>query len=257
MSAAIASVDISGTQPAVVKKVIRRRVAKTATVPAAVEAVETATATVVAAVAAETTESVATPPLSTPTAIDHEIVDLPETTTETVTETTTETTTATTTTTTEVPKKKTLKGANKERLFNEFENLSKNLEEHFTKNNMKSTLKELKSVRDMTYRLLKLKTVERSKRDSNNSGFMKPVRVSGELEAFLKKDNTYKPDLTRAYLTTVLCNYIKTHNLQNPADKRIIFPDEELKKLFSASGDNEPLTYYTLQKRIQVHIFKN
>jgi chromatin remodeling complex protein RSC6 len=252
MSAAIASVDISGNQP-VVKKVIRRRVTKTATVPAAVEAVDnTAPAVVVAesvaAVAVETTEPVAAPipiPTATPTAIDHEIVDLPESTTETAT------------TTTEAPKKKTLKGANKERLFNEFENLSKNLEEHFTKNNMKSTLKELKSVRDMTYRLLKLKTVERSKRDSNNSGFMKPVRVSGELEAFLKKDNTYKPDLTRAYLTTVLCNYIKTHNLQNPADKRIIFPDEELKKLFSASGDNEPLTYYTLQKRIQVHIFKN
>ena len=256
MSAAIASVDISGNQP-VVKKVIRRRVTKTATVPAAVEAVDTAAPAVVvaesvAAVAVETTEPVAAPiPTATPTAIDHEIVDLPESTTESTE------TTETTTTTTEAPKKKTLKGANKERLFNEFENLSKNLEEHFTKNNMKSTLKELKSVRDMTYRLLKLKTVERSKRDSNNSGFMKPVRVSGELEAFLKKDNTYKPDLTRAYLTTVLCNYIKTHNLQNPADKRIIFPDEELKKLFSASGDNEPLTYYTLQKRIQVHIFKN
>jgi chromatin remodeling complex protein RSC6 len=154
------------------------------------------------------------------------------------------------------PAKRKTKGANKDRLFQDFEKLVETLDKYFAENNMKSTAKELKSVRDMTYRLLKLKTVERQKRDTNNSGFMKPVRVSGELEAFLKLNDVYKPDLTRAYLTTVLCSYIKTKNLQNPSDRRIIFPDENLKKLFQGAGDGEPLTYYTLQKRIQAHIFK-
>jgi len=246
-------VDVAAPQPAIVKKVIRRRpAAKNATVaaPVATDAatdvtpvVDTTTTPPTTTTTPTVTDTVAADIKNLPNAIENEVIELNET-------TTTEATTI-------APKKKTVKGANKERLFNEFESLTKTLEEHLLKNNMKSTMKELKSVRDMTYRLLKLKTVEKQKRDSNNSGFMKPVRVSGELEAFLQKNNIYKPDLTRAYLTTVLCNYIKTHNLQNPDDKRIIFPDEELQKLFSGDSSNEPLTYYSLQKRIQVHIFKN
>lgn len=162
--------------------------------------------------------------------------------------------------TTPSTKKKTVKGANKERLFQEFEKLYDTLEKLLTEQNLKGVLKDTKSVRDMTYRLLKLKTVERQKRDTNNSGFMKPVRVSQQLEAFLKKNGLYQSELTRAYLTTVLCSYIKSKDLQNPADRRIIFPDEDLKLLFDITDGNtsepEPLTYYTLQKRIQTHIFK-
>lgn len=156
-------------------------------------------------------------------------------------------------------KKKTVKGANKERLFQEFEKLYENLEKILTEQNLKGVLKDTKSVRDMTYRLLKLKTVERQKRDTNNSGFMKPVRISAQLEAFLQKNGLYQPELTRAYLTTVLCSYIKTKELQNPADRRIIFPDADLKDLFgiTETTNTEPLTYYTLQKRIQTHIHKN
>ena len=155
-------------------------------------------------------------------------------------------------------KKKTAKGANKERLFQEFEKLYETLDKLLTEQNLKGVLKDTKSVRDMTYRLLKLKTVERQKRDTNNSGFMKPVRVSPQLESFLQKNGLYQAELTRAYLTTVLCSYIKSKDLQNPADRRIIFPDEDLKILFDIKegGNTEPLTYYTLQKRIQTHIFK-
>lgn len=158
-----------------------------------------------------------------------------------------------------LPKKKTVKGANKDRLFQEFEKLYENLEKILTEQNLKGVLKDTKSVRDMTYRLLKLKTVERQKRDTNNSGFMKPVRISAQLEAFLQKNGLYQPELTRAYLTTVLCSYIKTKELQNPADRRIIFPDTDLKDLFgiTETTNTEPLTYYTLQKRIQTHIHKN
>lgn len=223
-------------QQPVVKKVIRRRVAA----PKAAAPVETPVEAPV--------ETPVVAPVETPVVIEKE--EIPVSIETEIVEDAAPVAAAAT------PAKRKTKGANKDRLFQDFEKLVETLDKYFAENNMKSTAKELKSVRDMTYRLLKLKTVERQKRDTNNSGFMKPVRVSGELEAFLKLNDVYKPDLTRAYLTTVLCSYIKTKNLQNPSDRRIIFPDENLKKLFQGAGDGEPLTYYTLQKRIQAHIFK-
>jgi len=153
-------------------------------------------------------------------------------------------------------KKKTVSKA-KDKLFRDFEQLSETLDKILGEQNLKNVQKDLKNVRELTYKLLKLRVVEKQKRDNNNSGFMKPIRVSVELEGFLRKNNLFRPELTRAYLTTVLCSYIKANNLQNPDDRRIIFPDADLNSLFNgSSNDNEPLTYYTLQKKIQCHIFK-
>lgn len=106
------------------------------------------------------------------------------------------------------------------------------------------------------YRLLKIKTHQKKQKDATNSGFMRPVKPSATLEKFLAHvgEDTTKP-LTRAHLTTVICKYIKDHDLQNPKDRRIIFPDDEFKKLFQVTeNDTEPLTYYNIQKRIQAHV---
>lgn len=106
------------------------------------------------------------------------------------------------------------------------------------------------------YRLLKIKTHQKKQKDASNSGFMRPVKPSATLEKFLAHvgEDTTKP-LTRAHLTTVICKYIKDHDLQNPKDRRIIFPDDEFKKLFQVTEDDtEPLTYYNIQKRIQTHV---
>lgn len=106
------------------------------------------------------------------------------------------------------------------------------------------------------YRLLKIKTHQKKQKDASNSGFMRPVKPSTTLENFLAHvgEDTSKP-LTRAHLTTVICKYIKDHDLQNPKDRRIIFPDDEFKKLFQVTeNDTEPLTYYNIQKRIQAHV---
>ena len=106
------------------------------------------------------------------------------------------------------------------------------------------------------YRLLKIKTHQKKQKDASNSGFMRPVKPSATLEKFLAHvgEDTTKP-LTRAHLTTVICKYIKDKDLQNPKDRRIIFPDDEFKKLFQVTeNDTEPLTYYNIQKRIQTHV---
>jgi len=156
---------------------------------------------------------------------------------------------------TEDDKKRVKRTATKEKLLTDFEALSVKLLPLLGDN--KTLLKEYNKVKSDTYRLLKLKTSERKTKDVNNSGFMKPVRISQELEQFLLLDNAMSDTLTRAYLTAKLCDYIKKNNLQNPGDKRIIFPDSNLKKLFRITdNETEPLTYYNIQKKIQSHIFK-
>lgn len=108
------------------------------------------------------------------------------------------------------------------------------------------------------YRLMRIKTHTKKQKDATNSGFMRPVKPSPTLEKFLTHvgEDISKP-LTRAHLTTVICKYIKENDLQNPKDRRIIFPDEEFKKLFQITeNDTEPLTYYNIQKRIQSHVSK-
>lgn len=151
--------------------------------------------------------------------------------------------------------KKRKRTAGKDKLLVDFEALTLKLAPIIE--TQKTLWKEFQKVKSDTYKLLKLKTTERRTKDVSNSGFMKPVRVSRELELFLQRDNALTDTLTRAYLTATLCEYIKKHNLQNPQDKRIIFPDDNLKRLFQlGDSEAEPLTYYNIQKRIQSHIFK-
>lgn len=147
--------------------------------------------------------------------------------------------------------------ASKEKFLENFESLYNDLEQLLTSINQKTLMRRLKSVRNHLYNRLKFKTSEKVKKDSTNSGFMKPVTISPALEKFLLLNNGVLPvPVTRAILTTRLCEYIKCNNLQNPDDKRVIIPDPALCELFHIDeSDVEPLTYYNIQKRIQQHIF--
>lgn len=120
----------------------------------------------------------------------------------------------------------------------------------------KKLTKTFKVFLNDAYRLLRIKTHQKKQKDATNSGFMRPVKPSATLVKFLSLvgENLEQP-LTRAHLTTIICKYIKDHDLQNPKDRRIIFPDDEFKKLFQITeNDTEPLTYYNIQKRIQTHV---
>lgn len=117
-------------------------------------------------------------------------------------------------------------------------------------------LKKLKQLQHDSYRLLKLRRDDRKPRGENNSGFMKPIKVSSDLASFMGL-NPEEP-ITRVLVTKKLCQYIKEKDLQNPEDRRQILPDENLKRLFQMTGnqDEDKLTYYSMQKAIQQHIFK-
>lgn len=136
------------------------------------------------------------------------------------------------------------------------EDFHKDLVPILEEGNHKKLLKTFKVILNDAYRLLKIKTHQKKQKDATNSGFMRPVKPSVALEKFLAHvgEDLSQP-LTRAHLTTVICKYIKENDLQNPKDRRIIFPDEEFKKLFQITEDDtEPLTYYNIQKRIQTHV---
>ena len=120
-------------------------------------------------------------------------------------------------------------------------------------NQQVSLLKYLMALKNDTYKFMKLR---RRKETDKSSGFLKPVAISEELEQFIGE--TQPPEqITRVYITQKLCNYIKQMDLQNPEDKRMILPDHKLKKLFDMKEDEqEKLTYYSLQQKVQRHIYK-
>jgi upstream activation factor subunit UAF30 len=88
--------------------------------------------------------------------------------------------------------------------------------------------------------------------DRGSTGFMKPVRISAEMAEFI---GCYPDELrSRLNITKCICDYINDNNLQNPNDRREIFVDDRLRKLFHFHyQDGKPLTHYTLQKHITKH----
>ena len=64
-----------------------------------------------------------------------------------------------------------------------------------------------------------------------NSAFMKPMTLSADLEAVVGKGPMPRSEVVRKIWV-----YIKSHNLQDPSDKRTIVADEKLKKVFGGES---------------------
>lgn len=94
-----------------------------------------------------------------------------------------------------------------------------------------------------------------TRRSNTNSGFLKPVQISKDLAKFTGWDHSQLR--SRVDVTKFICEYIKSHDLQDPADKRRIRVenDPSLKKLlkYEAGKDTKPLTYYSLQSYLKNH----
>lgn len=65
----------------------------------------------------------------------------------------------------------------------------------------------------------------------SNSAFMKPMKLSADLEAVVGKGPMPRSEVVKA-----LWVYIKKNNLQDPNDKRTIVADEKLKKVFGGQA---------------------
>jgi len=79
-----------------------------------------------------------------------------------------------------------------------------------------------------------------------NSALSKPMTLSPELEAVIGSG-----PLPRTEVTKKIWEYIKKHDLQNPANKRNILADEKLKVLFGGKGE---VTMFEMTKLISPHL---
>jgi chromatin remodeling complex protein RSC6 len=141
-------------------------------------------------------------------------------------------------------------------LDEEIENLRKNEDKNKSKGVrfLRSVAKTVRQLRSDSLRLAtkKVRRQSSAKSGAGNSGFMKPVKISKDMQKFtgLKEDQL----VSRVDVTKSICQYVKTNNLQNEADRRQFTPDAALAKLL---GTSTPLTYYALQQHIQPHFIKD
>ncbi len=114
---------------------------------------------------------------------------------------------------------------------------------------LRGLAKRMKNLRTKTTRVIGKKSVKR--RSNGQSGFLKPVAISKEMAKFT---GWVPAELkSRVDVTKFICNYIKEHDLQNPQDKREIFPDAKLHKLLNIKSGDPPLTYYRIQSYMKHH----
>jgi len=116
---------------------------------------------------------------------------------------------------------------------------------------LRTVAKQVRQLKSDSLRVSSKRVRRQAAPRSTNSGFMKPVKISRDMQKFtgLKDDQL----VSRVDVTKAICQYVKTNNLQNQADRRQFTPDDKLGKLL---GTHEPLTYYNLQKHIQHHFIK-
>jgi chromatin remodeling complex protein RSC6 len=163
--------------------------------------------------------------------------------------------------------KRTRKSLSKEGFYTDFETFMESFVKFFDElkenkdiklSSKFNYIKKLKQIQTDSYKLIKIKPNKDDKKPKgeSTSGFMKPINITKELATFLNHDGS--KEITRVDVTKKLCQYIKDKDLQEPSDRRVINPDESLKKLFKLDGvtDTEKLTYYSLQKKLQNHIIK-
>jgi chromatin remodeling complex protein RSC6 len=79
----------------------------------------------------------------------------------------------------------------------------------------------------------------------NMDALQKPLTPSPELAEIVGKDM-----LPRGQVVSKVWDYIRTHNLQNPADKREILADEKLKKVFG----RDKCTMFEMNKYLAQHL---
>lgn len=125
--------------------------------------------------------------------------------------------------------------------------------------NVKSLMTEI--MRDITWVELTLdrRVAKKNADDESQSqqtkqptGLAVPVHISETMCRFLNVPIGNK--VSRVEATRAVHEYIKTHNLQDANNKKIIKPDKVLGELFQT---HEPVNYLGMQKYFKHHFVKN
>lgn len=102
---------------------------------------------------------------------------------------------------------------------------------------------------------LRKESEKRKHRNGNKkpSGFATPSKISDELCSFMSEPEG--SEVARTEVTRFIIKYIKENDLQNPENRRIIVPNNELGKLLGIT-DNDEVNYFNLQKFMNKHFHK-
>jgi len=99
---------------------------------------------------------------------------------------------------------------------------------------------------DLLNLTLRRKIQMATKKRAPNSKFMQPMKISEELAAVVGKG-----PMPRTEVTKKLWAYIKKHNRQDPANRRNILPDDNLKKVF---GNKKSVNMFEMTKLVNNHL---
>ena len=79
-----------------------------------------------------------------------------------------------------------------------------------------------------------------------NSKFMQPMKLSAELSEVVGKG-----PMPRTEVTKKIWNYIKSHKLQDPKNRRNINPDEKLGRVL---GNKKSVNMFEMTKLVNKHL---
>jgi chromatin remodeling complex protein RSC6 len=82
-------------------------------------------------------------------------------------------------------------------------------------------------------------------------GFIKPRAISNEMCDFLEIEHGTLEG--RNVITTAIHNYIVSNDLRDPDDRRIIVPNDALKKLLHIENQDIILSYFNIQTFLKIH----
>ena len=117
---------------------------------------------------------------------------------------------------------------------------------------LQKDVKSLTKLVRKVYNHLQDPTGEKAAERAKNSALLKPKRVSDELRTFLALGADER--ISRPEVTKRISAYIKEKGLQHPDNKKVIVPDDKLKKLLKPTGD---LTYPSMQSLLSPHYLKD
>ena len=122
-----------------------------------------------------------------------------------------------------------------------------------------STLKsDFKTLEKTVSREMKVaqKLANKKRRNTNPrkpSGFTKATPISEELANFLGK--SVGTEMARTEVSKEITKYIKSNNLQDTSNGRIILADAKLSKLLRLGKEDE-LTFFNLERYMKIHFAK-
>ena len=145
--------------------------------------------------------------------------------------------------------------------FDKFEKTMQSIKEKLYEQRKQTDLmiKEIKYVEKTAARMMEKekKKYEKQKDDTfeKKKGFTKPVKISESLAKFMNMPK--ETMISRTDVTKFLMQYIKEKRLENPDNRRQIWPNDDLWELLGETARNEPiLTHFNLQKYMNIHYIK-